>query len=147
MKVHACFALATGLLFAAGDSRTIGSDKDVENLQGIWVAVSLEAEGRKAPQEIIRGFKIFIKANRIIFTPDTDKRESSFKVDASKRPKEIVITPLDGPHKGHPQRGLYSFEKDRLKLCVNNEKEQPPAEFVTRPADGLRLIVLKRQAP
>src|SRR5580693_7866222 len=92
MKVHASLVLTTGLLLAAGDSRTIGSDKDVENLQGTWIPVSLEADGRKAPQEVIRGFKIFIKANRIIFTPETDKRESTFKLDASKRPKEIVIT-------------------------------------------------------
>jgi uncharacterized protein (TIGR03067 family) len=147
MRIHALIVLAAALLIAPGDPPTNANDNDLGRLQGTWVAISAEADGRKAPKEAVKGFKIFIKANRIMFTPETDKRESSFKLDVSKRPKEIVITPLDGPHKGQPQHGLYSLEKGCLKLCINNEKDRRPTEFVTTPGDGLRLLVLKRQIP
>jgi uncharacterized protein (TIGR03067 family) len=147
MKVHSLFVLTGGLLFAAGALPANASDNDREKLQGTWVAVSGEANGQQAPQEAVRGFKMFVRGDRITFTPETDQRESSFKLDPSQHPKAIVITPLDGPRKGRPQRGLYSFEKGYLKLCVNNEKEQSPIEFATKPGDGLRLLVLKRQRP
>ena len=147
MKVRTLLVFAATLLIAAGGPPSNASDNDLEKLQGTWVAISLEADGHKAPEDAVKGFKIFIKSDRIIFTPESDKRESSFKLDMSKRPKEIVITPLDGPHKGDPQRGLYSLEKGRLTLCINNETKHPPTGFLTTPGDGLRLLVLKRQIP
>ncbi len=54
---------------------------------------------------------------------------------------------LDGPVKGKPQRGIYQLDKDRLVLCINNEKDQPPTEFATKAGDGLRLLTLQREKP
>jgi uncharacterized protein (TIGR03067 family) len=142
MGVHPLIVLVAGILI--GDDGRSQSNQDFERLQGSWVAISGEADGQRFPEGAMRGFRMFVHADRITFTPQTNQRESKFELHPSKAPKEIVITPLDGPRKGRSQRGLYAFDKGRLKLCVNNEKDNAPTQFVTKRGDGLRLLVFKR---
>jgi hypothetical protein len=57
------------------------------------------------------------------------------------------ITWLDGAQKGQTLACIYSLEKDRLQLCFPRSLKQfknRPAEFKTREADGLMLLVLER---
>ena len=147
MRNRALIVLASILLVAADAPPNDGGKQDLKRLQGTWTAVSAEANGQKAPDEVIKGFNVVVRGNKITFTPETDKRESVFELDQTKTPKEIVVTPLDGPHQGKLLRGLYSLEKDLFKLCVDNEQGQPPTEFATKPGDGLRLLVLRRDRP
>ena len=53
-----------------------------------------------------------MQGNKLIFNPQTDKRESVLELDPAKTPKQIIVTPLDGPRKGKPLRDLYSLERD-----------------------------------
>lgn len=74
--------------------------KDKEALQGLWQAVELEHGGEKAPAESVTKFQIRIKDNKIIFNPDTEKREHTFELDPKTNPKAMDLTPSDGPSKG-----------------------------------------------
>ncbi len=116
--------------------------KDEELIQGTWVAVSAEADGQQAPEEAIKDFTLVITADKLIFPGN---RQSSYKLDPTKTPKVIAVTPLDGPRKGQAMNNIYRLDGDRLSLCLQNGDGDAPTEFATKVGDGLRLLILKRK--
>jgi uncharacterized protein (TIGR03067 family) len=147
MQSRVLLALAIGLLVAADDPKKNSADDDVAAMQGNWVGILGEIEGKKFGENEIQNFKVVVKGKKMTFPGG---REGSFELDASKTPKIISLTPLDGPKKGKTQRAIYSIEKDSLKLCLTNspavDDPQPAKEFKTKAGDGLTLIVFKREA-
>lgn len=145
MKSRLLLALATGLFIAADDVKKDASKDDQAAMQGNWTATSGEIQGQKVTDEAIKVFKIVVKGNKITFTGTPG---STFELDATKKPRVIAVTPLDGPRKGKTQRAIYSIDKDTLKLCMSNDRtkdnQPPPKEFATKPGDGLTLITFKR---
>ena len=124
MRMQAVIVLAACLAVAADSAPKEAGKKDLEDIQGTWVAIATEANGAKS--EEAKNLKLVIKENKITFNTGARQRESTFELDPTKKPKVIVITPLDGRHAGQALRGLYAFEKGMLRLCVNNEKDQSP---------------------
>lgn len=121
---------------------------DKENIQGTWIAVSLEKGGKQAPEEVVKRFTVVITADKVRFKmkdKDSDEGICSYKLDASQSPKVIELTPLDGPAKDKPQRAIYELKGDRLKLCMQNGEGDPPTKFSTEEGTHLRLLVLKRE--
>src|SRR5262249_40068612 len=70
---------------------------------------------------------------------------SRFKLDASRKPKEIDLTNLDGKHKGETTRGLYELDGDVLKFSHGAQPgaERPKALESKEGSDHL-LWTLKR---
>ena len=119
--------------------------KELEKLQGTWVAVHLEADGQAAPEAEAKKFKVLIEKDKITFNPETEKRTSTIQLDLSKQPKIMLVTPSDGPEKGKTLTAIYSLDQDTLKICLNNiPGGPPPAKFETKSDKGLRLLILKR---
>jgi RNA polymerase sigma factor (sigma-70 family) len=117
-----------------------------DDLEGVWVGVSLERGGEKAPEAAAKKFKVVVKGNTITFNPDTEKRRATFTLGPSKKPKAIYLTPQDGPQKGEVLAGIYALEEGRLKICVDNgEGKERPKGFATRPGSTLTLLVLARE--
>jgi uncharacterized protein (TIGR03067 family) len=150
-----CGMLASGQSDGKGDRgekpAAKGTDKDKPNkdgetIQGTWVAVSAEVDGKEAPAEAIKDFTLVITADKLIFNPKGENRQTSYKLDPAKMPKAIDLTPLDGPAKGKAMKSIYRLDGDRLTLCLQNSDGDAPTEFATKANSGLRLLVLKRQA-
>jgi RNA polymerase sigma factor (sigma-70 family) len=152
MKTVAASVLALTMLVGGGGfcsyhllaTAPAPKQTDKENIQGTWVADSAEADGRKAPPEAIKDFTVVITADKIVFNPKGENRSSKYKLDSTKKPKVIEVTPQDGPAKGKSQSAIYELDGDQLKLCIQNGEGQPPTEFATKAGDGLRLLILKR---
>jgi uncharacterized protein (TIGR03067 family) len=86
-----------------------------------------------------------IEGDKITHRPENgSKRQSTFELDLTKTPNEIVFKPLNGHASGRSKRGILSLENDQFKLCVNKERDQLPTTFSTKARDGLRLLVFKR---
>lgn len=135
-----CASLAlVALLFVAADDP---NKADLDALQGTWQAVSAEASGEKLPAEGLKQFMLVFDGKKI---KAPGNRVSTFELETDKKPKVIVLTPQDGPQKGKAQRGIYELDKDSLKLCINNVKQEAAKEFATKKGDGFTLFVLKRQ--
>jgi uncharacterized protein (TIGR03067 family) len=121
--------------------------KDREKLQGLWQAVHLEYQGKKAPPKEVEMFVIRIKGDKLTFGPGADDRTSTFFLDPTKKPKAMDLRPEDGPAKGKRLPvAIYAIEGDTLKLCLDKEDKGGgrPKEFKTRAGDGLALLVFKR---
>lgn len=122
------------------------AQEELAKLQGTWLGVRLEANGQAAPVEQAKQFKILIKEDKVVFNPETEKRTSTLKLDLSRKPHEMHLTPLDGPAKKETAKAIYSLEKDELTICVNNVPGgPPPTKFETKSDPGLRLLVLERE--
>ncbi len=137
------------------------SDKGMDDkkaIQGVWQITDFEFNGKgsEAPNE--EQLKI-VKAAKWVFTDDkvvvrtpvgkgSQDSPASFKLDPSKTPKEIDVTPLDGPSKGKTEGGIYSLDGDVLKLCMPGPEGGPrPTEFAADKGGKNILLTLKRQAP
>jgi uncharacterized protein (TIGR03067 family) len=137
--------LITTVIAVADDK----SANDAKDLQGVWQAVGLEANGEKSPDDQVKELKIIFKGNEIFaVTSKGEEPKNKFKLDPGKTPKTIDVIPLDGRDKGTTHAGIYSLKKGRLTLCINIFGKNPalrPTEFKTKASDGVGLITLERE--
>jgi len=139
-----CFAL----LIALANNTSASEAKD--DLQGAWQAVDGEVNGKKLPADQVDELQVVIKADKLEIKPDGEGRKTTFKLDGSKTPPTIDLTPFDGPRKGSVVPGIYSLQNGELKLCINIWGKDPakrPTEFRAQEGDGLVLVTLQRKKP
>ncbi len=140
MGRHVCLLLAVGLLIAA-DKKDTKPDKD--KIQGSWTMVSGEAGGRPAPDEYRKNFKMTFNGDKITVKFSNDKtKEGTYKLDSSKTPKELTVTPSDGEK---PLFGIYDLDGDNLKLCMSQPGGGRPREFASKEGTPTMLFILRRE--
>ena len=122
---------------------------DAKLVQGNWKVVALEADGKQAPDEALKGMRWSFKGNELQGTDPGEKPsdKASFKLDSSKSPKQIDLVVLEGAQKGKTIEGIYKFEKVRLIVCLRGPEAAEkgrPQEFKTEADSGLGMITLER---
>ena len=150
-----CFILLAGSAFClspllADDAKP---QKDAKNdsklLEGSWKAVALEADGKEAPPEALKGMRWSFKGSELQIADPGEKSggKSSVKLDSTKTPKHIDLVVSEGPQKGKTMQGIFKFEKDRLVICLRGleaAEKGRPKEFMTEADSGLGMITLER---
>ena len=69
-----------------------------------------------------------------------------FKIDPSKKPAAIDFTPLLGKEKEKiTELGIYVFEKDQLKMSVDETGKARPGVFEGKATETCSVIVLKKK--
>ncbi|HEY3789245.1 MAG TPA: TIGR03067 domain-containing protein [Urbifossiella sp.] len=136
--------LLVGIGGSAADRKP--ADKDKESIQGLWQAIDLEANGKKAPAEAVKSFQVRVKDDSLVFSPDTDNRKHAFTLLPDAKPKALDLTPFDGPAKGKKLScAIYKLEGDTLTICLDKKDgSKRPKEFKTEDGDGFALIKLER---
>ena len=123
---------------SAQDKKAV--DDDNKKIEGTWTVVSIEPTA-KTKEDLAR-MKIMIKDGSIIIKDgDVLVEKQTFKLDPSKKPKQIDI-------KAEDERlpGIYELDGDNLKLCVTEGKGTPrPTKFAPDDKTEAVLVVLKRQ--
>jgi RNA polymerase sigma-70 factor (ECF subfamily) len=92
----------------AGENRKAGPNQDSEQIQGKWVVVSVEAAGKPFAEAI---GDVMIFANNKYFINHVKGGEidaGAFRLDASKKPKQIDRTARGGDK---PIPGIYQLER------------------------------------
>ena len=145
MRTVLALFLITSLAIAEDKPGDIGTEKD--RLQGLWQAVSLEANGTKAPIVEVEKFQLEFKSDKVTFVPKFDNRQHNYDIDPKVEPKAMDFTAGDGEKKG--QRlpcAIYDLAGDILVICMDKEGKhgKRPTEFKTTNGDGLALITLER---
>ncbi|HEV3440792.1 MAG TPA: sigma-70 family RNA polymerase sigma factor [Gemmata sp.] len=120
------------------------SDKAVNDLQGEWVVVAMEGGGEKVSAESLKGTKWVVRGNEITGNQPGASGKMSFKIDADKSPKEIVVTSLDGKTKGTTSPGIYSIDGHKLSVCLGEKVR--PKQFATARGDGRTMLTLEKKA-
>jgi uncharacterized protein (TIGR03067 family) len=146
MRHSVLIALLSGLAVTPGIADD--ASKDLEKMQGSWLAISYTLDGKAWTESELRTLKLVIKGDRSTFTRGGETSQGIYKLDAAKRPRELDITLADGPDKGKQMLAIYEWDGDTLRICVGpvGSKERP-REFRSRPGSGTVLEVWKRASP
>jgi uncharacterized protein (TIGR03067 family) len=150
-----CFILLAGSVFGlpalhADDAKPPKDAKDdLKLLEGNWKVVALEADGKKAPPEALKGMRWTFKGSELQpYNPGEKSGEkATVKLDSSKTPKHVDLAVLEGPQKGKTTEGIFKLEKDQLVVCLRDPeaaKKGRPKEFKTEADSGLGMITLER---
>src|SRR5262245_38661383 len=140
----AVVVLAVGALIAADAE---DAKKELEKMQGTWQLVFGERDGKKFTEEEIKKTKLIIKGDTFRI-PDSDvgtAQEGTFKIDASKKPKEIDSMAGKGPDKGKTSPGIYELDGDTHKVCFAPPGKDRPKEFSSKVGSGHILQTWKRE--
>jgi RNA polymerase sigma factor (sigma-70 family) len=141
-------------LAKAADKPADKGKDDKEAIQGTWQLSGVERGGKEAPDndndeaKKIKSTKWVVTADKITFAmPGQEDQNASYKLDPTKKPKEIDLTPLDGPanEKGKTGRAIYSLDGDVLKICMPGSlASERPTELATREGGKTSLFIFKR---
>ena len=122
------FAAAGGLMLAAFVGIVVADEKALKELEGTYTVTVLQKGGKDAPKELTDTLKVNIKGEDFVLMVGTDEKKAKIKVDSSKTPHEIDITPSDGPEKGKTFPGIYKADKGEVTI-VFTEKGARPKEL------------------
>jgi uncharacterized protein (TIGR03067 family) len=136
--------VAAGLLLgadAAGDAK-----KDLEKMQGDWVLVSSERDGKTLAEDQVKTMKRSVKDDTYVVTRDGQPVvKGSFKIDPSKKPATIDALRSEGEDKDKPMLGIYQFDGETYKVCFAPPGMDRPTEFASKPGSGHVYSVWKRE--
>jgi uncharacterized protein (TIGR03067 family) len=131
-----------------------GAQKDVEKLQGAWKVLSYVLTGTPQDGNDGQPKELVFEKDKILFTGSADEKEMTYRLDVTKKPKQIdMILTEDGKKITFP--GIYELDGDTLKICFRSylagsgkEPEGRPKELKST-ADTLLTILttLKREGP
>jgi uncharacterized protein (TIGR03067 family) len=146
MRWQSLVLVALGSLMAA-DQPAVGGEKetavkeDMKQLQGNWIVVSIQVNGKDLPQGKIGDPNASIK--------DDEYRIHDFRlrltIDPTKKPKTIDMDGKDGNGKPLSMIGIYRLEGDTLQICLAKPgTKERPTMMETEGDTGQSLIVYKR---
>jgi uncharacterized protein (TIGR03067 family) len=154
MNAISYFLLTTGALMAAdGPSKDDASQADLDKLQGTWLTVSLVNDGKtlvdeKTPPPAGPVTKLAYEGNKwLIKVGDKTVATGIFKIDATKKPKEIDILDESGAKNDKTKLGIYELDGDSYKYCLAPAGKPRPTEFASKAGTGHSLGVSRREKP
>jgi RNA polymerase sigma-70 factor (ECF subfamily) len=119
--------------------------QDKDRIQGTWVAVSGESDGKEVPDEFVKKCKIVFAGDKItigglVKVPGEEEAQGTFKLDPATKPPTIDLTISEKER----ALGIYELKGDTLKLCmIEADGNERPTQFAGK--DKAVLVVLKRK--
>ena len=137
------------LLTVAQRDKTEAAHEDEELLQGLWQAVSLEANGKQAPEEEVKNFQLLFRDDKLVVKAKQEQdREYAYAIDQQASPKALDLIRGDGPTKGERTPcAIYELTGDKLVICIDEYGKlgKRPTKFKTEADDGTSLFTLERR--
>ena len=146
MHKHALLIVAAGFLLAA-DAKDEEVKKELRKLQGTWVLISGELDGKKIPAKHAKKSRITWNGKEVtLTTPHQSKTPFKGTVNVDPRKKEMTWVRASGPGAGKTMHAIYEFlSDDQYRVCFAPAGKERPTKFATMPGSGHILHVWKRQ--
>ncbi|MCH8922168.1 MAG: TIGR03067 domain-containing protein [Planctomycetes bacterium] len=116
---------------------------DLEKLQGTWLYVSSEWDGK--PARFNHGDHLVFSRNNCSMTHLGVKVHMKFTLNESSDPKRMLLIP--DPKRFLPGKNIYRLQGDTLIICEMKDRAAYPKRFTANRGDGNWLAVLKRYHP
>jgi uncharacterized protein (TIGR03067 family) len=126
---------ASASVVAGGDAKA-----DLKKLTGTWSIVSAQKGGGELPANELKELRLIFNGDKLSARFGEKSKDGTFKIDPSKKPKQIDITLMD-----KTAEGIYRFKGDNLELCLSEPGEPRPTEFKSAEGSKTFLFVLKRE--
>jgi uncharacterized protein (TIGR03067 family) len=116
---------------------------DKEQLQGTWIMVSVEKDGKKVETPADKQTLMTFTGDKATFKSEKRNDDGTFKIDAAKKPKEIdLINPKADNKEMETIRAIYELTGDTLRMAFPAKREAArPASF---DAKEIVILTLKR---
>ena len=139
------WAMAGAFLLSNGDAAD-AIKKDKAALQGTWKVTASVSKGDKATAAEIKDLFLIFRGEAILVREDGKSQENFFfTLDPLAKTKGIDLILKVGPQKGRIDRGIYEFEGDTLRICIQSNKDSPrPRDFRSPAGSDLWLVTLQR---
>ncbi len=135
--------LSGGLMVAAFSGIVLAQDNALKEIEGTYKVLALEKSGKAGPKELADSLTVTIKGDEMVIAiAGEGEKKAKIKVDGTKTPKSIDITPSEGPEKGKTFPGIYKSEKGEFTL-VFTEKGDRPKDFKTE--NAAMLLKMKKE--
>jgi uncharacterized protein (TIGR03067 family) len=126
------FALALAL-FQAPNAED-AAKKDLAAMQGTWILTALEADGKDAPPAKLEGTVLKIEGDLYLLKTKSASHQVRLKLNATKSPKHLDMTFLDGANKDKTLEGIYEVKDGTLRIARGLTPDQRrPEQFATWP--------------
>jgi len=116
------------------------ADKEQDLFQGTWQVIAFTEGGNKKDDNETAKLKLVVKSDAITLEDMGDAKHATFKMDSTKKPKQIDIIPEGGAEK---IEGIYELTGDTLKICAKKGGPRP-TEFKSEAGSETVLMELKR---
>jgi len=134
----------------AGAREKAESYEEGDRLDRQWEGAAAEIEGVTAPPPLHWGLtKDAGHVSRAGDVPNEILFDFKYKLDPAAKPKAIDLIPEEGPAKGKTLQGIYSLQRDELKVCFvspnipDPENQKRPGEFSAKKGSGYVLLVFR----
>ena len=142
MKTRLLLIVAVGLCVAA-QTKPDAKKEDKDLVQGSWAFANGQRNGETPPDEV-QSLKLSFKDDKLIAHINGEAKDGKFKIDATKKPKEITIT-IEDNGRNMEMKGIYEMDGDTLYLCFPSEPGGPtPKELTGKRGSKQMYWVLKR---
>jgi len=139
--------LGLGVLGVAVSRAEKNADKELKTFTGSWVAVSVEHDGKKVPEDDVKKVKLVVDGDKYTFHVRDKVIEGTHQLDPTKKPRQIDAMRTKGPDAGQTLKGIYELNDKTFKVCFAAPGKDRPTEFATKEADGRRLMTFQREKP
>jgi uncharacterized protein (TIGR03067 family) len=137
--------LTVSVLVQVQEDAQKAAKKELAMLQGSWVRVSAEVDGKKVPDEELKKTRLVITSDRYTLKSPDQTRQGGIRLDPTKTPKTIDLMSTEGPNKGQTLLGIYELGEGLFRYCVAPPGKERPKEFVSKPGTGVGLYANKRE--
>jgi RNA polymerase sigma factor (sigma-70 family) len=146
-KAHKNFEKTAPASQAAADdkdkAKSEKADSDATKLKGSWKQVSLAIDGIK--QEDPHMLRItFDDESFSLQIEGEQKARGTYKVDGAAKPKGLELKFTEGLHAGDTMPGIFTWDGDKLKLCIGGPNGDRPKDFEPVVGSGHRTIVFEK---
>jgi uncharacterized protein (TIGR03067 family) len=120
------------------DKNSAGA-QDKAKLQGTWTVVSMEADGKAAPAEVVQAMRFQFKGDALVVHTEAGDENQAYRLDATKSPKVIELVPPKGER---AVKGTYELTKDQLRIVLNPERSVKTAPNTAPPAPETSVVIM-----
>lgn len=120
---------------------------DLAKFQGNWRLLAAERDGKKmAPDEVMK-IRLTIQGDRFVLRKDLVViSEGTFKLDPTRKPKEIDETITFGPNKGKVFQAIYDITDEEHRICFAAAGQERPRSFTSAAGSGHLFQIWKRES-
>lgn len=144
------FGLATGTAARPAAADDKATAKALEELQGTYLVVGLEAKGEKVGEKELKlvveeaDRTVVIKGNQLAMKFVGTKDTATIKPDPTQKPARIDITKTNGDTTG-VNHGIYKVDNGLLVICAAEKggESARPTDF--KGGENIIVLTLKKQ--
>ena len=138
------WTLVTLLVLVAAENDA--GKKDLDAMQGEWACERFVRDGMVFDDDTAGSLFRTVKGNGYtIYRFRKAVSKGTLTLDATKSPRQIDLTPGEGPAKGKVAPGIYKLEGDTFTVCYAFAADSRPGVFESKKDSGMLLIVARRQ--